>query len=50
VPKASRVTRTPDFPSVTQSVAVSRVAPSGKLPAPASAAAAMPVFKKSRLE
>jgi len=50
VPKASRVTLTPDFPSVTQSVAVSRAALSHKLAVPAGAAAASPVFRKSRLE
>src|SRR5207247_1369179 len=50
VPNASRVTLTPDFPSVTQSVAVPRAARSGRLPVPASTPAASPVFKKLRLE
>jgi len=46
------VTLTPDFPSVTQSVAFAPVvALTGKLPAaPTSAPAASPVFKNLRLE
>src|ERR1035438_3096562 len=50
VPNASRVTLTPDFPSVTQSVAVPRAARKGSPPVPANTPAASPVFKKSRLE
>src|SRR5262245_42167591 len=50
VPKASRVTLTPDFPRVTQSVAVRRAAHKGRLPVPESTPAANPVFKKLRLE
>src|ERR1035441_7710780 len=50
VPKASRVTLTPDLPSVTQSVAVPRAARKGRPPVPASTPAANPVFKKLRLE
>jgi hypothetical protein len=50
VPKARRVTFTPDLPSVTQSVAVWGSARSGKRPAPTSAPAANPVFRKFRLE
>src|ERR1035437_2478066 len=50
VPKARRVTLTPDLPSVTQSVAVPRAARKGRPPVPASTPAANPVFKKLRLE
>src|ERR1035441_6452118 len=50
VPNASRVTLTPDFPSVTQSVAVPRAARKGSPPVPARTPAASPVFKKLRLE
>src|ERR1035438_6554185 len=50
VPKASRVTLTPDLPSVTQSVAVPRAARKGRPLVPASTPAASPVFKKLRLE
>ncbi len=49
VPKASRVTFTPDLPRVTQSVAVPPAARRGKLPVPASVAA-KPVFRKLRRE
>src|ERR1039458_2003610 len=50
VPNASRVTLTPDLPSVTQSVAVPRGARKGRPPVPARTPAANPVFKKLRLE
>src|ERR1039457_6280273 len=50
VPNASRVTLTPDFPSVAQPAAVPRAARKGSLPVPASTPAASPVFKKLRLE
>src|ERR1017187_5807871 len=50
VPNARRVTLTPDFPSVTQSVAVPRAARKGRPPVPARTPAANPVFKKLRLE
>jgi hypothetical protein len=41
---------TPDFPSVTQSVADPRAARKGSLPVAASTPAASPVFKKLRRE
>jgi hypothetical protein len=50
VPKASLVTLTLDRPSVTQSVADLRAAPSAIEPLPARAPATRLVFKKSRLE
>src|ERR1035441_10022192 len=50
VPNASRVTLTPDFPSVTQSVDVPRAARKDSPPVPANTPAASPVFKKLRLE
>src|SRR5579863_6396023 len=50
VPSARRVTLTPDFPSVTQSVADPRAARTGKAPVPARTPAARPVFKKLRRE
>jgi hypothetical protein len=50
VPNASRVTLTPDFPRVTQSVAVPRAARKGKVPVPARMPAPSPAFKKWRLE
>src|ERR1700683_2318358 len=50
VPRARRVTFTPDFPNVTQSVAEPRSAKTGRAPAPASAPVAALVFRNSRLE
>jgi len=51
VPNASRVTLTPDLPSVTQSVALPPVAASkGRVAVAVNAPAASPIFKKLRLE
>jgi hypothetical protein len=50
VPKASRVTLTPESPSTTQSVAVFFSAWSGRLPVVAIAPAASEVARNLRLE